>query len=454
MSADFGLRIAEKKNIAFLWDESFLWGVMAYKALVNAGLPFDLVRAEDVRNGCLDQYAALFVPGGWASNKVKALGSDGMEAIKRFVHDGGSYLGFCGGAGLATVDGIGLVPVKRRPTKERVPSFSGRIRLDVNPHPIWEGLWKKCGLRIADCGLRSTELPAPNSQPVFHAWWPSQFVVEDGSVAVLAGYGEALPDSFSSDVNVGDAEANGNWAELERIYEINLDPKRLTGEPAIIEGKYGKGKVILSLVHFDTPDDPNGAAVLKNLWTYLAPHAEHQLRISPTSSGQAPCELRNEKAQDCEIISELDKTISGLIDHGLRNFLWFWRNSMLLQWRRGVRGLEYCTLYIMIKELAELLRRQRTEDRGQKTDEKLEHIRELLIPFVNKAKRLLMLERFAMLNGHITYEKCDDPEIRTLREELFSRSKSHGGRFKELIDEIDGYLYELLMTSLKHKDAR
>ena len=37
---------------------------------------------------------------------------------------GGSYLGFCGGAGLATMDGMGLLNVKRKPTKERVPSLS------------------------------------------------------------------------------------------------------------------------------------------------------------------------------------------------------------------------------------------------------------------------------------------------------------------------------------------
>ena len=100
---------------------------MAHKALDAGGLACDLIRSEDVRKGKLSDYSLLFVPGGWASNKIKALGNDGIEEIKRFVHEGGAYLGFCGGAGLATMDGIGLVPVKRRPTKDRVPSFSGRI---------------------------------------------------------------------------------------------------------------------------------------------------------------------------------------------------------------------------------------------------------------------------------------------------------------------------------------
>ena len=70
------------KPAAFLWDESFLWGLMAYKALKANGLPFELIRAEDIKKGCLKNYAMLFVPGGWASNKLKPLGDKGIKEIK------------------------------------------------------------------------------------------------------------------------------------------------------------------------------------------------------------------------------------------------------------------------------------------------------------------------------------------------------------------------------------
>ena len=438
INSTFNIQDSKLRSAALLWDESFLWGVMAYKALCAAGLTFDLVRAEDIRNGCLGRYAALFVPGGWASNKLKALGDDGVREIKRFVHDGGAYIGFCGGAGLATMDGIGLVQVKRRPTKERVPSFSGRIKLKVNNHPLWEG--------ILECEDVNTELRTRNYELVFNAWWPSQFVIDSESVSVLATYGKAMPDSFSSDVNVGDAEAAGSWPELERVYQINLNPKRLEGEPAVIEGTFGKGKVLLSLVHFDTPGDPHGAAVLRNIWGYFGCDSTAQDRIVSAHGD----EQRRMVLHD-PLLSELEAAVNGLIELGQRNFLWFRRNPMLLQWRRGVRGLEYCTLYVMIKEIIELLRRQgigdrtqKTEDRGQIIPEELEHIRELLLPFVDKAKRLLVRERFAMQKAPITYERCDDPEVQALREELFSRSKSHGGLFKEVIDEVDRLLYRLM----------
>lgn len=405
-----------RRPAAFLWDESFLWGVMAYKALQAAGLPFELVRAQDIRNGILADHQALFVPGGWASNKAKALGRDGMDAIRRFVDQGGNYIGFCGGAGLATQDGIGLVPVTRRPTKERVPSFSGRIRLSLSDSPLWKG--------IAD--------------PVFHAWWPSQFMV-DGSVSALATYGLALPDAFTSDVNVGDGPSSGSWNDLEAVYQINLDPKRLTGEPAVIEGTFGKGKVLLSLVHFDTPEDANGAAVLGNIWRYCGcggsladAHDDRSHRGSGGPSASDNC------------MSDIQEAIDGLIGLGVRNFLWFWRNPMLLQWRRGVRGLEYCTLSVMVNEVSDLLESNAGFSALPEVARSIQRIRTLARPFTDKARELLVRERFAMQNEHITYERCQDPGIVSLRDELFSRSKSHGGVFKELIDEIDHLLYQTL----------
>lgn len=417
-------------GVAFLWDESFLWGLMAYRALEANRLPFGLIRSDDIKRGCLQDYKALFVPGGWASNKIKTLGIAGAAAVKEFVSNGGYYLGFCGGAGLATLDGIGLLNVKRKPTRERVPSFSGRIRLNISEHLIWKGLTEnseKAKPPFTNGGLGGIN----DSKPVFHAWWPSQFLIEDKNIKILARYGDALLDSFSSDLNVGDVEANSSWPELERIYKINLNPHRLLNNPAIVEGKYGKGRVVLSLIHFDTPDDLNGAAVLKNLWEYL--------------TGQKPeakkHKIQNKEPQTLTVLSELENSVAGLISLGQRNFLWFWRNPMLLQWRRGVRGLEYCTLYIMVKEIAEII--EGTAD-YLKYHKMLVSIKESLIPFVERAKYLLMLERHALQNGHITYEKCDNPEIQKIRTELFSNSKSYGGLFKELIDKVDSLLYILL----------
>jgi len=423
-------RLAPTSGVAFLWDESFLWGLMAYRALKGLNLPFDLIRADDIKTGALKKYKMLFVPGGWASNKGKALGEGGLKAIRDFVRNGGNYLGFCGGAGLATEakGGLGLLNVKRRPTKERVPSFSGRIELIIDDHPMW----KSC--RGNPPWLPRAGTGACPYGPVFHAWWPSQFVVEDNSIKILAAYGDALPDAFSSDLNVGDVELTGGWAALEDLYGINLNPSRLKGEPCVLEGNYGDGRVILSLVHFDTPDDVNGQQVLVRLWDYMLGEdnsAEARKRGSVEEKTRGLSRFP---------ASELFAVCSDLISLGERNFLWFWRNSMLLQWRRGVRGLEYNTLFIMMKEIEGIM-----ACRGERPfAPTVDRLKDLLLPFVEKAKALLLLERYALQKGHITYERCDDPEIQKLRTELFAESKSYGGRFKELIDEIDKLLFLLL----------
>jgi hypothetical protein len=329
------LSLEEKtNNVAFLWDESHLWGLMAYKSLRALSLPFDLVRAEDIRQGCLNRYRMLFVPGGWASNKLKALGERGIEEIREFVKRGGNYFGICGGAGLATLDGIGLLNIKRKPTKERVPSFSGRIKLNISGHPIFSNMQSQKstvttqqpteiiskqsvvisgqliertrntdtdnGIRLQPSALSLSS--AFSLQPIFYAWWPSQFVVLDSNcyfrhqISVIATFGEALPDAFSSDLNVGDVEIGGGsdrWKELEEIYGINLDPRRLINEPAVVEGNYGEGRVLLSLVHFDTPDDKNGAEVLKNIWQYLsATERQCDRHISAANSPFPPLKVR------------------------------------------------------------------------------------------------------------------------------------------------------------------
>jgi putative intracellular protease/amidase len=421
---------ALKRPCALLWDESHLWGVMARRALGEAGLPYDLLRSEDIRGGALSRYRMIFVPGGWASNKIGALGEPGSEEIRRFVAAGGGYLGICGGAGMATESGLGLLPVRRRPSKERVPSFSGPIRLSCGEHAIWQDV----------------------ETPVFSAWWPSQFLVTDRHVRVLARYEEAQADAFSSDVPVADGGVVG-WPDLERRYGILLDPARLRGEPGVVEGRFESGRVVLSLVHFDTPGDRNGAVVLRNLWRYLASCSPCH---PPTGGGgERGASLRDVPQEALQSLEEIQAAVAGLIAAGARHFLWYWRNPLLLQWRRGIRGLEYSTLAVMIGEVARCLRSPDAPDlRGRwalppsidpsRLSEDLREIRGQLVPFCEKAKRLLVRERFAMMAAPLSPVECADREISSLRAELFAAAMSHGGLFKRLIDRVDSLLYDLI----------
>ncbi len=419
-----------KSKVAFLWDESYLWGLMAYESLRKNNLPFTLINSDDIRKKTLSNYKLLFVPGGWASNKLKKLGEEGAKEIRNFIYQGGNYLGFCGGAGLATLDGLSLLNIKRKPTKERVPSFSGRIKTKLSKHQIW---------------LNLNQEKLPEGYSIFYVWWPSQFEILDEKIKILATFSEPLPDSFTSDICIGDViNTKNNWDNLESLYDINLNPNRLLGEPAVVEGRFGNGKVILSLIHFDTPNDEAGEIVLKNLWEYLL---EEKFTSKPEEY-----KINNEELSfsESEIVYELYQKAKELIDLGIRNFLWFQKNSMLFQWRRGIRGLEYCTLYVLIKKVAQLLKSK--EDLNffnESLTEKLLEIKKILEIFTDKAKELLILERFALQKDYITYNKCSDLEIQKIRRELFSESKSYGGMYKELISKIDELLYGLLLSPPK-----
>lgn len=416
-----------KSKVAFLWDESYLWGLMAYESLRKNNLPFTLINSDDIRKKILSNYKLLFVPGGWASNKLKKLGEEGAEEIRNFIYQGGNYLGFCGGAGLATLDGLSLLNIKRKPTKERVPSFSGRIKTKLSKHQIWLNLNQENLLE---------------EYSIFYVWWPSQFEVLDEKIKILATFSEPLPDSFTSDICIGDViNTKNNWDNLESLYDINLNPNRLIGEPAVVEGGFGNGKVILSLLHFDTPNDEAGEIVLKNLWEYLL---EEKLSSKPEEY-----KINNEELSfsESEIVYELYQKAKELIDLGIRNFLWFQKNSMLFQWRRGIRGLEYCTLYVLIKKVAQLLKsKEDLKFFNESLAEKLIEIKKILEIFSDKAKELLILERFALQKDYITYNKCSDLEVQKIRRELFSESKSYGGMYKELISKIDKLLYGLLLS--------
>jgi len=405
-------------KIALLWDESFLWGLMAVKSFRSLGLKPEIVTAADVKDGALGGFDVLFVPGGWASDKTVSLGPEGADAIREFVRAGGGYLGFCGGAGLAldVEGGLSLTHVSRIPTKHRVPSFSGDIGLVPGDkgHPIWKGI----------------------RQPyAFHAWWPGQFHIGEGDgITVVAAYGGPGKDFCLADLPAGDVSGTGSgWDKWESAYGINLDPGRLTGEPAIIETTYGEGKVFLSYLHLETPGDAKGNRALLNVIEYLKPERRaSKKKVKAPASKSYPVSPEAVKAS-----RDMMKAAREFIAFGERNFLWYWRNSWVLQWRRGVRGVEYSMLYGMVREIAESMRAG-----GGFSDPalsgKVVAVSERILPFFEEAKELLLKERFALMNGGMSSIRSHDPEVAALREKLFSSSKRFGGEFKAILIMLDG----------------
>ncbi|MGC8490787.1 MAG: PIN domain-containing protein [Syntrophobacteraceae bacterium] len=339
---DAGALYRDAPPVALLWTQSLVWGLLCIDTLSLLGIPFELLDASDVCEGRLERFQTLIVPGGWAAHKAHALGEKGRSQLAAFLDEGGSYLGFCGGAGLAlsSPPALYLVPVRRMPLSERLPSASGQVYVSgMRSHPAWKDI--------------------PDQIPV-SVWWPSQFLVpSDCEVSRLASYTNTPGEDFQvADLRVCDMEGTVDWGELESAYGINLDPARIEGHPAILEVFRGKGRLVLSYAHLETPGDICANQLFSNLLHYLGVSCCGRSGGKRGQGGRLLTEsvLRKESNPGAAPsgILRARKAASDLIAFGEANLLWNWRKPWLLYWRRGIRGLEYGSLFVCLCCLAEL----------------------------------------------------------------------------------------------------
>ena len=416
--------------VAVLWDQSLVWGLICLETFKLCRVPFHLVSAKEVAEGGLEGHRVLMVPGGWSSHKARALGETGKARIKQFLHNGGSYLGFCGGAGLAlsSPSSLGLVPQKRMPLSERLPNASGEIWIQGVPdHPLWNGL--------------------PHALPV-SIWWPAQFMPETaGDCLCLATYKAPGADFWIADLPLSDLRNTAiPWEEWEKIYGINLAPTRLIGHPAIIEVRVGKGRLILSYPHLDTPGDAWANRLFMRCIEYLDDAASRHLQVMSLGKQEPvrPADLPGRETLNH--IRQATEAVDALIAFGERHLLWTWRLPWLLNWRRGLRGLEYGTLARVMTYLAD-----RTAMLCREAHEPQDHwlgpakrIEEGVVRFCCLARNLLLEEKLATQTTNLTKLGKVNATVDQLRGELFGHKMNHGGLCRELFDELDGFLLNIL----------
>lgn len=421
--------------VALFWDQSLVWGLVFWETLQKLAIPFTLLTGKDIAEGRLVHHRVLVVPGGWASHKMKALGKQGREEIDRFILRGGSYLGFCGGAGLAlsSPPSLSLVPLERMSLSERLPSASGGVLVQGDSdHPAWQGLPEQLPLSI---------------------WWPSQFSgALTASVSRLATYAAAGEDFMVADLPVSDlglaAEDGGStpWEALEAAYGINLKPERLMGHPAIIEATRGKGRLILSYPHMETPEDSWGHALLRNVLSYLDEKACDvlpPLPVPPPAPGNGSPSLPGRGSM--ESLMRARDASDDLIRFGERHLLWTWRRPWLLHWKRGIRGLEYGTLAVTLRALVELGGRAVTDAGAfDPWREEAGKIERNVLEFCRLAKGLLIEEKLAGLTGTVSKLGSVNKVVDGLRQQLFGSRMSHGGLSGELFNAVDALLLQVL----------
>ncbi len=411
--------------IHLLWDDAHFWGLMALRALQAWGLPHRLVRGTEIAQGVLsgNPGGLLLVPGGAARAKAQALGPKGMDAVREFVAHGGSYLGFCGGAGLALTGkdpnkSLGLCPWHRRPFDDRMQHFlSGHVHVTLR---------------------RDHDLVPPVLGPsaLVPVWWPAQMEEETGDgVDILAAYAEPGPDFWVADLALKTLP-RGTMSEWEDLYDVHIRPDFLRGRPCVVAGEHGQGRWVLSYAHLETPASP-----LANTWlAHLLGRLAGGDTARPTLPAWDPGGL-DARWQD-ETLLKARTLLEDAVRTGQQHFLLFWRTPWLLGWRRGIPGAALNSLYNLVCEAlaCDVSDPGKPEGVADWWAGQASAFRDDLELFVQGLQGYLLAERLAMT---VYQGESSLPGLRQRREALFGHPPGTGGLHLGLLRTLEELVFQL-----------
>ena len=200
-----------KVKVALYLDNGCRGGGVIHLAQLLKSSPdvsCDFLNAADVQAGRLAGYDVLVMPGGSGYDRYPQLGEEGFEKIRKYIREGGCYYGICAGIALALNDPkrLRLIPYTREKTPPR-GGFSAAVKLNARAEEL-------------------LGIPAGTRYFRYH----------DGP---LPAKGEPVPDSEYEVLATFESEVMQKGRAASPMY----------GMPAIIYGRYGKGKVLVSVIH-------------------------------------------------------------------------------------------------------------------------------------------------------------------------------------------------------------
>lgn len=198
-------------------------GVIHLAQLLKSSPDVDcaFLNAADVLAGKLAGCDVLMMPGGSGYDRYPQLGEEGFEKMRQYIREGGRYYGICAGIALALNDPkrLRLIPYTREKTPPR-GGFSAAVKLNARAEEL---LGVPAGTRY--------------------------FRYHDGP---LPAKGEPVPDSEYEVLATFESQVMQRGKAVNQMY----------GMPAVIYGRYGKGKVLVSVMHpeyFPSTHDVLGA---------------------------------------------------------------------------------------------------------------------------------------------------------------------------------------------------
>ena len=166
---------------------------------------------EQIINGYLDNFDVLIIPGGFVMDQARAITPAGLDQIRKFVRNGGGYIGFCAGAYLAANNFHWSLKI---------------IDADVIDIQHWERGTGAVKIELTDAGK------------IMLGNIPGEFNIAYGNGPILKfADNPEIPDfiplaTYKSELNENDAPSG---------VMINT--------PAIVIGQFGMGRVFVSSPH-------------------------------------------------------------------------------------------------------------------------------------------------------------------------------------------------------------
>lgn len=201
--------------------------------------------ADEIEAGALEHFQVVVFPGGSSTKQGESLGEANRRKVQEFVQRGGGYVGICAGAYLATTEfPWSLQILDAKPCSAEKYRGRGTVAMELTP----------AGRKILGADQRCCEVRYHN-----------------GPILMRAQRAD-LPDFQPWAVFRSEVSESGTPAGL------------MVGAPAIVAGRYGRGRVVCFSPH---PDQTRGLEELVRRGLRWAAEGDRPERLTGVESPAA-----------------------------------------------------------------------------------------------------------------------------------------------------------------------